>query len=184
MDRPAFLAWRAAYNAFVDCGQSDRPRADCIAGWRRDAARFIPAGSERVVESLAGYYIDSRLRASPGGARPLLPALADGGEQGLADRGHVGLEPRRERRRRTGRPRPTTCPMARPILSVAPQRPSARRTHLTGWPTRTPASAIALCQACASSKLAPPAFSADRSSVESVRISIGWVSASSTWPGG
>lgn len=65
MDRPAFLAWRAAYNAFVDCGQSDRPRADCIAGWRRDAARFIPAGSERVVESLAGYYIDSRLRASP-----------------------------------------------------------------------------------------------------------------------
>jgi glyoxylase-like metal-dependent hydrolase (beta-lactamase superfamily II) len=65
MDRPAFLAWRAAYNAFVDCGQSDRPRADCIAGWRRDAARFIPTGSERIVESLAGYYIDSRLRASP-----------------------------------------------------------------------------------------------------------------------
>lgn len=65
MDRTAFLAWRAAYNAFVDCGQSTRPRADCIAGWRRDAARFIPAGSERVVEGLAGYYIDSRLRASP-----------------------------------------------------------------------------------------------------------------------
>lgn len=65
MDRPAFLAWRAAFNAFVDCGQSNRPRADCIAGWRRDAARFIPAGSERVVEGLAGYYIDSRLRASP-----------------------------------------------------------------------------------------------------------------------
>ena len=65
MDRPAFLAWRAAYNAFVDCGQSDRPRADCIAGWRRDAARFIPAGSERIVESLAGYYLDSRLRSAP-----------------------------------------------------------------------------------------------------------------------
>jgi len=65
MDRTAFLAWRGAYNAFVDCGQSARPRADCIAGWRRDAARFIPAGSERVVEGLAGYYIDSRLRASP-----------------------------------------------------------------------------------------------------------------------
>ena len=64
MDRPAFLAWRLAYNAFVDCGRSDRSRADCIAGWRRDAARFIPAGSEALVERLAGYYLDSRLRSS------------------------------------------------------------------------------------------------------------------------
>lgn len=65
MDRAAFTAWRAAYDAFVDCGQSDRPKATCVAGWRRDAARFIPAGSEQVVERLAGYYLDSRLRASP-----------------------------------------------------------------------------------------------------------------------
>ena len=65
MDRTAFLAWRAAYNAFVDCGQSARPKAECVAGWRRDAARFIPAGSERLVEGLAGYYLDSRLRSSP-----------------------------------------------------------------------------------------------------------------------
>ena len=64
MDRTAFLAWRAAFNAIVDCGRSDRPRADCIAGWRRDAARFIPAGSERVAEGLAGHYLDSRLRSS------------------------------------------------------------------------------------------------------------------------
>jgi glyoxylase-like metal-dependent hydrolase (beta-lactamase superfamily II) len=64
MDRAAFTAWRAAYDAFMDCGQSQRPRAECIAGWRRDAARFIPAGSEQIVERLAGYYIDSRLRAS------------------------------------------------------------------------------------------------------------------------
>ena len=65
MDRPAFLAWRLAYDAFVDCGRSDRPRAECVAGWRRDAARFIPAGSEALVERLAGYYLDSRLRVSP-----------------------------------------------------------------------------------------------------------------------
>jgi len=64
MDRAAFLTWRAAYNAFVDCGRSERPKAECLAGWRRDAARFIPAGSERVVEGLAGYYVDSRLRSS------------------------------------------------------------------------------------------------------------------------
>jgi glyoxylase-like metal-dependent hydrolase (beta-lactamase superfamily II) len=66
MDRAAFLAWRAAYGAFVGCGHSDRPKAECVAGWRRDAARFIPAGSEGIVERLAGYYLDSRLRASPG----------------------------------------------------------------------------------------------------------------------
>jgi glyoxylase-like metal-dependent hydrolase (beta-lactamase superfamily II) len=65
MDRSAFLAWRLAYNDFVDCGRSDRPRAECIAGWRRGAARFIPAGSEALVERLAGYYLDSRLRSSP-----------------------------------------------------------------------------------------------------------------------
>ena len=64
MDRAAFNAWRAAYNAFMDCGQSARPRTECVAGWRRDAARFIPAGSEQIVERLAGYYIDSRLRSS------------------------------------------------------------------------------------------------------------------------
>jgi glyoxylase-like metal-dependent hydrolase (beta-lactamase superfamily II) len=65
MDRAAFLTWRAAYNAFVDCGHSDRPKAECVAGWRRDAARFIPAGGEGIVERLAGYYLDSRLRSSP-----------------------------------------------------------------------------------------------------------------------
>jgi glyoxylase-like metal-dependent hydrolase (beta-lactamase superfamily II) len=64
MTRADFTAWRAAFNAFVDCGQSDRPRADCVAGWRRDAARFVPAGLEATVDSLAGYYIDSRLRSS------------------------------------------------------------------------------------------------------------------------
>ena len=44
MDRGAFMAWRAAFNAFLDCGASGRPKAQCVAFWRRDAARFIPAG--------------------------------------------------------------------------------------------------------------------------------------------
>jgi glyoxylase-like metal-dependent hydrolase (beta-lactamase superfamily II) len=65
MTRADFTAWRAAFDSFVDCGQSDRPRADCVAGWRREAARFIPAGAERMVDGLAGYYLDSRLRAAP-----------------------------------------------------------------------------------------------------------------------
>ncbi len=65
MDRAAFATWRTAFDNLLDCGASDRPRADCIAGWRRDAARFIPAGREAMVDNLAGYYIDSRLRAAP-----------------------------------------------------------------------------------------------------------------------
>jgi len=64
MDRAGFNAWRTAFDNLLDCGASDRPRADCIAGWRRDAAQFIPAGREAMVDNLAGYYIDSRLRAA------------------------------------------------------------------------------------------------------------------------
>jgi glyoxylase-like metal-dependent hydrolase (beta-lactamase superfamily II) len=76
MDRARFLAWRAAFNAFVDCGQSDRPKADCVAGWRRDAAQFIPAGRETMIDSLAGYYIDSRLRSAPEERRRYCPPAA------------------------------------------------------------------------------------------------------------
>jgi len=65
MDRAQFLAWRAAFNAFLDCGASDRPRADCVAGWRRDAARFIGPGREAMIDEMTGYYIDTRLRSAP-----------------------------------------------------------------------------------------------------------------------
>jgi glyoxylase-like metal-dependent hydrolase (beta-lactamase superfamily II) len=65
MSRAQFLAWRQAYNNFVDCGASQRPRAQCIAGWRRDSAQFIPVGREAMIDQLAGYYIDSRLRSPP-----------------------------------------------------------------------------------------------------------------------
>jgi glyoxylase-like metal-dependent hydrolase (beta-lactamase superfamily II) len=44
MDHAVFLAWRTAFNNLLDCAASDRDRAQCIAGWRRDAARFIGAG--------------------------------------------------------------------------------------------------------------------------------------------
>src|SRR4051812_25205852 len=72
MSRVQFLAWRRAYDNFVDCGASERPRADCIGGWRRDAAQFIPAGRGAIIDQLAGYYLDTRLRSAPGGAAALL----------------------------------------------------------------------------------------------------------------
>lgn len=64
MSRADFLTWRRAFNALLDCAASDAPKAICIAGWKRDAAAFIPAGDTRV-ERLLGYYLDSRLRAAP-----------------------------------------------------------------------------------------------------------------------
>jgi glyoxylase-like metal-dependent hydrolase (beta-lactamase superfamily II) len=65
MSHDQFLVWRTAFANLVDCGASDRPRADCVAGWRRDAAIFMRPGRERMVDAMVGYYIDSRLRAAP-----------------------------------------------------------------------------------------------------------------------
>ena len=65
MTREQFLVWRSAFGNLLDCGASERPRADCIAGWRRDAAIFMRPGRERMIDEMVGYYIDSRLRAPP-----------------------------------------------------------------------------------------------------------------------
>jgi glyoxylase-like metal-dependent hydrolase (beta-lactamase superfamily II) len=65
MTHAQFLAWRTAFDNLLDCGASDRPRAICVAGWRRDAAIFMRPGRERLVDGMVGYYLDSRLRAAP-----------------------------------------------------------------------------------------------------------------------
>jgi glyoxylase-like metal-dependent hydrolase (beta-lactamase superfamily II) len=62
MSRPQFLRWRGAFNGLLDCAASDRAKAECVAGWTRDAAEFIPAG-DRGIEGMVGYYLDTRLRA-------------------------------------------------------------------------------------------------------------------------
>lgn len=77
MNRAQFLVWRTAFDNLVDCGGSTRPRADCVAGWRRDAATFMRPGRQSMVDGMIGYYVDSRLRAAPEErqryCRPLLP---------------------------------------------------------------------------------------------------------------
>jgi len=65
MDRPNFLAWRNAFDNLLDCAASSRERAECVAGWRRDAARFIGPGREAMIDEMTGYYIDTRLRSAP-----------------------------------------------------------------------------------------------------------------------
>lgn len=73
MTRAEFTVWRTAFDNLLDCGASQRPREDCIAGWRRDAAAFIPAGREAMIDGLAGYYVDSRLRSAPEERRRYCP---------------------------------------------------------------------------------------------------------------
>jgi glyoxylase-like metal-dependent hydrolase (beta-lactamase superfamily II) len=64
MGRAGFGQWRTAFDNLLDCAASERPKAACVAGWKRDAAAFIPAG-ERRVDSMVAYYLDTRLRAAP-----------------------------------------------------------------------------------------------------------------------
>jgi glyoxylase-like metal-dependent hydrolase (beta-lactamase superfamily II) len=64
MDRARFGQWRTAFDNLLDCAASDRAKEACVAGWKSDAAAFIPAGDRRI-DSLVGYYLDTRLRAAP-----------------------------------------------------------------------------------------------------------------------
>jgi glyoxylase-like metal-dependent hydrolase (beta-lactamase superfamily II) len=64
MSRADFLQWRTAYNDFIACGRSAAPKARCIVGWQRGAAKFIPVDHRKYVDDAADYYIDTRLRSS------------------------------------------------------------------------------------------------------------------------
>jgi len=64
MDRAQFGQWKEAFDAFVDCGRSSRPKEQCVAGWKRDAAPFIDVAHQGYVAEAAAYYIDTRLRSS------------------------------------------------------------------------------------------------------------------------
>ena len=64
MDRAAFAAWKTAFTNFVDCGRSAAPKEQCVAGWERDAARFIDDPHREYVRKAADYYLTTRLRSS------------------------------------------------------------------------------------------------------------------------
>jgi glyoxylase-like metal-dependent hydrolase (beta-lactamase superfamily II) len=77
MTRADFTAWATAFENFVDCGNSTAPKEQCVAGWEKDAARFIDAGHRQYVRDAADYYLTTRLRSSPEEqqlyCRPLAP---------------------------------------------------------------------------------------------------------------
>jgi len=65
MTRADFAAWRTAYDNFIACGRSAAPEKQCIAGWQRDAAKFIEPDHKDYVNGAAAYYLETRLRSSP-----------------------------------------------------------------------------------------------------------------------
>ena len=62
MTKLQFLQWRTAFGNLLDCAVTDKDKSACVAGWKRDAAAFIPAGDRRI-DGMIGYYLDTRLRA-------------------------------------------------------------------------------------------------------------------------
>lgn len=65
MDRAGFVRWRTAFDKLLDCAAGDAARQICIDGWMRAAAPFIPVAEKDRVPGVIGYYLDTRLRASP-----------------------------------------------------------------------------------------------------------------------
>ena len=65
MDRASFMTWKTAFVNFVGCGRSEAPKEQCVAGWERDAARYIDDSHRRYVREAANYYLTTRLRSSP-----------------------------------------------------------------------------------------------------------------------
>jgi glyoxylase-like metal-dependent hydrolase (beta-lactamase superfamily II) len=65
MNRADFGQWKKGFADFVACGRSDTDKAQCVAGWETDAARFIDEAHRGYVRQAATYYIDTRLRSSP-----------------------------------------------------------------------------------------------------------------------
>ncbi len=63
LDRPEFEAYRSAFANLVDCAAGAADKAQCVAGWQRDAAQFLTTARDRTMSAeYLGYYIDNILR--------------------------------------------------------------------------------------------------------------------------
>ncbi|MBZ0233337.1 MAG: hypothetical protein K8M05_13495 [Deltaproteobacteria bacterium] len=76
MTREQFTAWRAAFDAWLDCAASPADVATCVATWRTGAAAFIAPGDEARIDEYAAYYTTEILRSPDARdrfCRPLAP---------------------------------------------------------------------------------------------------------------
>jgi glyoxylase-like metal-dependent hydrolase (beta-lactamase superfamily II) len=77
MDRADFRQWKTAFRNLVDCGASKASNDECIAGWNRDAARFVAPLAPRKIDPMIAYYLDNWLRpGAPNAAKYCPPAAA------------------------------------------------------------------------------------------------------------
>lgn len=77
MTREAFTAWRAAFDALLDCAASPADAAACVAGWRTGAAAFIPAGDGARIDEYTTYYLTEILRSPAAHERFCHPLRAE-----------------------------------------------------------------------------------------------------------
>ena len=76
MTHSGFRQWRRAYGNLLACARGPADQRQCIAGWKRDAGRFIDAGHRDYVGQALDYYIDRKLRAPDEQARYCKPLVA------------------------------------------------------------------------------------------------------------
>jgi glyoxylase-like metal-dependent hydrolase (beta-lactamase superfamily II) len=62
MDRAAFARWRGAFDSLLACGAGERPAAECVEGWIRDAGDLVEPGHEGLVRGMGEYYVTNHLR--------------------------------------------------------------------------------------------------------------------------
>ena len=73
MTHADFRLWKRAYERLLDCTRGPAGKAACIAGWQKDAAKFIDAAHRDYVARALDYYIDHRFRAPEEQARYCKP---------------------------------------------------------------------------------------------------------------
>ena len=70
-----FRQWKLAYDNLLDCTRGKADKQVCIAGWQKDAAKFIDVGHRDYVAQALEYYIDRRFRSPEDQARYCKPLL-------------------------------------------------------------------------------------------------------------
>jgi len=75
MTHADFRIWKRAYDNLLDCTRGKADKQVCIAGWQKDAAKFIDADHREYVGQALDYYIDRRFRAPDEQARYCKPLI-------------------------------------------------------------------------------------------------------------
>ena len=75
MTHADFRIWKTAYDNLLDCTRGKADKKVCIAGWQKDAAKFIDAAHRDYVVEALDYYIDRLFRAADEQARYCKPLI-------------------------------------------------------------------------------------------------------------